>query len=124
MGIGSGIPKCYAHSSLKPSFSSSLRLPLVPCRLGRHPGVGGVVSKAPRDKHTPRRPKDGLSAARVPFRVVQLCDDANALVDGLRELAPYARHPRDALLLAAAISKVAIAAIGPDLWGGFFKDKA
>jgi len=69
-------------------------------------------------------PKDGLSAARVPFRVVQLCDDANALADGLRELAPYARHPRDALLLAAAISKVAIAAIGPDLWGGFFTDKA
>lgn len=85
---------------------------------------GGSRGSVPPNRRIPRRPKDGLSAARVPFRVVQLCDDANALADGLRELAPYARHPRDALLLAAAISKVAIAAIGPDLWGGFFTDKA
>ena len=78
-----------------------------PAHFDRHVGFGAssVVSKAPRDKHAPRRPKDGLSAARVPFRVVQLCDDANALADGLRELAPYARHPRDALLLAAAIGR-------------------
>jgi hypothetical protein len=64
-----------------------------------------------------------LSVSRVRFRVMQIAEDANALADELKTLAPYAKHPVDALMLAAAVSKVAITAIGPGMWGGFFQTK-
>ncbi len=70
---------------------------------------------------TPRR---SLSPERVREKVLAICEEANYLGDLLSELAPYARNPQDALLLAAKAHEIAVFAIGPNLFGHVFAEAA
>jgi hypothetical protein len=48
--------------------------------------------------------------------------DANALGDMIAEIAPEAREPKEALLLAAETHELVVLAVGPLLWGRTFQE--
>ena len=49
--------------------------------------------------------------------------DANALGDMIPEIAPEAREPKEALLLAAETHELVVLAVGPLLWGRTFQEQ-